>query len=103
MIELSRFQQFSGLEVVEKVIYLTRTQSDVSSDFLRIEAVHNGQGKYSTRVSRLADVILQPSDIEDGEAVPERHESVWVAVDAPWTDRPSADEAIMQLLSLMDL
>jgi len=45
---------------------------------------------------------FKPSDIENGKPVATRDATIWVRVDAPWTDRNTADDAIKQLLSLWE-
>src|SRR5690242_11132095 len=97
MLDVSAFTKISEYEEVEKVVYLTRL-----GHRHRVEAVHSGRGKYRTIVYRELDVIVQPSEIKDGERLSPEHHTIWVRESAPWTDRQSADAAIAQLLSLWE-
>jgi len=99
--DLSKFDQILDLEEVEKVVYLTHASKDGKHvNRYRVEAVRDTKGNYSTVVYRQLDVIIQPSEITDGQQLKPQRERMWVHQAVPWTDRQSADDAIRQLLSL---
>jgi hypothetical protein len=95
--DIAPFDRISELEEVEKVVYLTRTSKDGKHENrYRVEAVRDHNGKY-----RELSVIVQPSEIADGQRLAPEEATIWVRDNqAPWTDRDSAEGAIKHLLSL---
>jgi hypothetical protein len=103
MLDVSSFDRIKDFEEVEKVVYFHREpQGGGPTISYRVEAVRATDGRYSTRVYRDLDVIVQPSEIRNGVQLDAHQATIWVRdTDAPWTHRDSADDAIKQLLSLI--
>jgi hypothetical protein len=100
-----RYPKCSEFYIVEKAVIVV-TKIGGFDRQLRIEALRRPghPREYSTRGYILESVILQQSDIKDGkyEHKPQMMD-VWVEYNVPWTDRDSADAAIAQALSLLNL
>jgi len=95
----------SEFYIVEKAIIVVTEIAGVDRQ-LRIEALRRPghSPEYSTRGYIEESFVLQQSDIAGGKyAHKPQRTRVWVEYDLPWTARDSADEAIEQALSLMQL
>jgi hypothetical protein len=83
--------------VIEKTVELCVEIAE-RTEVLRIEALlDTSTGRYTTR--GYVQVDISPSFAYPGQMV-DRNISIWASYSLPWTDRPTADEAIQQAVSL---
>jgi hypothetical protein len=67
MLDVSSFDRIKDFEEVEKVVYFHREPKGGGPTIsYRVEPVRATDGRYSTRVYRDLDVIVQPSEIRNG-------------------------------------
>jgi len=100
-----RYPKCSEFYIVEKAVIIVTKIGGVDRQ-LRIEALRRPghSPEYSTRGYIEETVVLQQSDIMDGKyAHKPQTMTVWVDYHLPWTARDSADAAIEQALSLLEL
>jgi hypothetical protein len=102
MIDITQFNKLTELEEIEKAVFVTRTLGNGRTMRCRVEAHRDPRGRYSTTVYRELEIIVQPSEIANGKQLPPERCTIWVREPAPWTDRPTADDAIKQLFSLWE-
>jgi hypothetical protein len=87
---------------VEKVIEVVVNLGGQSRR-VRISALRDPKGKFSTRAQIEEDITVQPTYPQSNGQFTNKPVShrVWVVLDFPWTDRTTADDALRQALGFL--
>jgi hypothetical protein len=96
MLDPENFPSCSEFYIVEKVVEVV-THIGGEPRQVRIEALKDKSGKYSTRGYILDHVKLQAA-FSDGET---KSTTIWLPYDLPWTHRTTADDALTQALGFL--
>ena len=102
MLDPNNYSFCSEFYIVEKTVEVVVEMQD-ESRYVRIEALRERDGHYSTRAYIQDRITVQPTNRQAGgeTARPPTELWVWADLDLPWTHLKSADDVLAQALSFL--